>query len=222
MHCVPQNLHIILFYIVLLWLTHWGGVTHICVGKLTVIGWDNGLSPERRQAIISTSAGILLTGPLGTNFSEILIEIQTFSLKKICLKMLSAKCCSFRLSLNVLKNCSSCWFMSYIDGLVQERCNSSALAMELHLSCTNPSTYSSEFLHCHWTNHMIACKVTLTDMDITDQHYNITSFHFSLFITVMSHECPNISNHWQLSYLLNNLIRLTSKKTYKPCITGPM
>ena len=27
----------------------------------------------------------------------------------------------------------------YIDGLVQERCNSSALAMELRLSCTNPS-----------------------------------------------------------------------------------
>ena len=26
-----------------------------------------------------------------------------------------------------------------IDGLVQERCNSSALALELHLSCTNPS-----------------------------------------------------------------------------------
>ena len=26
----------------------------------------------------------------------------------------------------------------YIDGLVQERCNSSALAMELCLSCTNP------------------------------------------------------------------------------------
>ena len=27
----------------------------------------------------------------------------------------------------------------YIDGLVQERCNSSALTMDLHLSCTNPS-----------------------------------------------------------------------------------
>ena len=26
-----------------------------------------------------------------------------------------------------------------IDGLVQERCNSSALAMELRLSCTNPA-----------------------------------------------------------------------------------
>ena len=28
------------------------------------------------------NAGILLIGPLGTNFSEILIEIHTFSLKK--------------------------------------------------------------------------------------------------------------------------------------------
>ena len=56
-------------------LTHWGRVTHICVNKLTIIGSDNGLSPGRRQAIIWTNAGILLTGPLGTNFSEILIEI---------------------------------------------------------------------------------------------------------------------------------------------------
>ena len=83
-------------------LTHWARVTHICVGKLTIIGSDNGLSPERRQAIIWTNAGILLIGPLGTNCSEILIEIQTFALKKIRLKMSSAKCCSFRLGLNVL------------------------------------------------------------------------------------------------------------------------
>ena len=85
-------------------LTHWGRVTHICVGKLTIIGSDNGLSPERHQAIIWTNAGMLLIGPLGTNFSEILIEIQTFSLKKIRLKMSSAKCCSFRLGLNELMN----------------------------------------------------------------------------------------------------------------------
>ena len=31
--------------------------------------------------------------------------------------------------------------MVHIDGLVQERCNSSVLAMELRLSCTNPPTY---------------------------------------------------------------------------------
>ena len=76
-------------------LTHWGRVTHICVGKLTIIGSDNGLSPGRRQAIIWTNAGILLIRHLGTNFSEILIGIQTFSFKKMHLKMSSAKWCPF-------------------------------------------------------------------------------------------------------------------------------
>ena len=33
-------------------LTHWGRVTHICVGKLIIIGSDNGLSPGRRPVII--------------------------------------------------------------------------------------------------------------------------------------------------------------------------
>ena len=79
-----------------------GRVTHICVCKLTIIGSDNGLSPGRRQAIIWTNAGILLIGPLGTNFSEILIEIQTFSFRKMHLKMLSAKWRPFCLGLNVL------------------------------------------------------------------------------------------------------------------------
>ena len=50
-------------------LIHLGRVTHICVGKLTIIASDNGLSPGRHQAIIWTTAGILLIGPLGTNFS---------------------------------------------------------------------------------------------------------------------------------------------------------
>ena len=50
-------------------------MTHICVSKLAIIGSDNGSSPDRRQAIIWTNAGILLIGPLGTNFSEIIIEI---------------------------------------------------------------------------------------------------------------------------------------------------
>ena len=85
-------------------ITHWDRVTKICVGKQTIIGSDNGLSLERRQAIVWPSAGILLIGPLGTNFSEILINIQTFSLNKIRLKMSSVKCCSFRLGLNALNN----------------------------------------------------------------------------------------------------------------------
>ena len=84
-------------------LTHWGRVTHICIVKLTIIGSDNGLSPGRRQAIIWTNAGILLIGPLGTNFIQILIGIQTFPFKKMHLKMSSAKWRPFCLGLNELK-----------------------------------------------------------------------------------------------------------------------
>ena len=83
-------------------LTHWDRVTHICVGNLTTIGSDNGLSPAPRQAIISTNAGILSIGPLGTNFNEISIRIQTFSFKKMHFKMSSAKWRPFCLGLNVL------------------------------------------------------------------------------------------------------------------------
>ena len=72
-------------------LTHWSGV--ICVGKLTIIGSDNGLSPTRRQAIIWTNDGRFLNGPIGTNLKEVLIEIDniTFSFKKIHFKMSSGK-----------------------------------------------------------------------------------------------------------------------------------
>ena len=83
-------------------LTHWGGVTHICVGKLTIIGSDNGLASVRRQAIIWTNDGLLLIGPLVTNFSEILIEILTFSFMKMHLKVSSVKRRPFCLGLNVL------------------------------------------------------------------------------------------------------------------------
>ena len=58
--------------------------------------------PERRQAIIWTNAGILLIGPLGTNFSKILTEIQIFSFRKMHLKITSAKWHPFCLGLNVL------------------------------------------------------------------------------------------------------------------------
>ena len=86
------------------WLTNWGQATHICVCEIIIISSDNGLSPGRRQAIIWTNVGILLIGPLGINFSEILIAINTFSFKKMHLKMSSAKWRLFRLGLNVLRS----------------------------------------------------------------------------------------------------------------------
>ena len=46
---------------------------HICISGLSIIDSDNGLSPGQHHAIIWANAGILLIGPFGTNFSEILI-----------------------------------------------------------------------------------------------------------------------------------------------------
>ena len=83
-------------------LTHWGRVTHICVSKLAIIGADNGLSPGRRQAIISTNDGILLIRTSRTHFSEIVSKIHTFSFKKMYFKMSSGKWRPSCLGLNVL------------------------------------------------------------------------------------------------------------------------
>ena len=83
-------------------LTHWVRVTHICVSNLTIIGSGYGLSPGRRQAIICTNAGILLIWTLGANFSEILSEINTFSFRKMHLKLSSGKWRPSCLGLNVL------------------------------------------------------------------------------------------------------------------------
>ena len=83
-------------------LTHWGRVTHICVGNLTIVDSDYGLSPDRHQAIIWTKAGLLLIGPFGTNVSEIFVEIITFSFKKMRWNVSYAKWRPFCLGLNVL------------------------------------------------------------------------------------------------------------------------
>ena len=84
-------------------LIHWGRMTQICVNKLTVIDSDNGVSPGRRQFMFWTSAGILLIGPLGTNFSEILSKILTFSFKEMRLKMSSATWRPFWLGLSAIR-----------------------------------------------------------------------------------------------------------------------
>ena len=101
-------------------LTHWGRVMHICVSRLTIIGSDNGLSPDRRQAIIWTNAGISLIGPLGTKFNEMLIEIHTFSIKKMHFKMSSGKWRPYCLGLpgkicTWLALCCILFWLIYVD-----------------------------------------------------------------------------------------------------------
>ena len=82
-------------------ITHWGQVTHICVSKLTTAGSDNGLSPDRRLAIIWSNARMLLIKHLETKFSENWIKFHTFSFKKMHVKISSAKSRSCCLGLSV-------------------------------------------------------------------------------------------------------------------------
>ena len=80
-------------------LTYWGRVMHICSSNLTIIG------SCRLVVAKPLSASMLeycLIGPLETNFNDILIQIETFSFKKMHLKVLSAKWQPFCLSLIVL------------------------------------------------------------------------------------------------------------------------
>ena len=100
---------------------HWGRVTHVCVSKIFIIGSDNGLSPGQCQAIIWTNAEILVIGPQGTNFNEILIKIHIFSFKIIHLKMLSGKWQPFRLGLNMLsawRHQATTWNNHYWSGMI--------------------------------------------------------------------------------------------------------
>ena len=132
---------------------------HICVGNLTIIGSDNGLSPGRCHAIIWTNDGILIR-PVGTNFSEILIEIHALSFRKMYLKavvwimaaILSRPQCvktrwttlvkqarggrlDYRMDGVILDKNQK----GHFDSLVQDCSISSALAMEILQSCNKPS-----------------------------------------------------------------------------------
>ena len=112
----PVHTHVSLYGIILyvrkLCLTHWSRVTHICVDNLTIIGSDNGLSPGWHQAIIWTNDGILLIRLVGTNFSEMLFRIQTFSFNKMHLKVSSVKWRPFRIGLNVSSRSILCRMLS--------------------------------------------------------------------------------------------------------------
>ena len=64
----------------------------ICVNKLTIIAWYNGLSPARYQSIIWTNGEILSIRTKVISFSEILNAICILLFEKMHFKMSSAKC----------------------------------------------------------------------------------------------------------------------------------
>ena len=150
-------------------------MTHICDHHLTIIGSDNGLSPGRRQAIIWTNEGILLIWPLETNFSEILIEIRTFSLKKIRLKMSSAKFCPFRLGLNVLNRRTG---LSYKLNIAMK---------VLHSHNTSNNACPTNFELTHWGRDKMddISQTTLSNAFLWMKMLEFRLiFHWSLFLRV--------------------------------------
>ena len=133
----------------ILWycLTHLPLVPHIhaSVNRVTIVS-DYGLSPIRRQAITWTNAGSLYIGTIGTNFRQILIEIKNFSVKKMHLKMSSAKMAPilsrgrFCLIQKILTIITS--LVSYLCGMID--CQNNAYDRIWWLTyCTTPGYFKS-------------------------------------------------------------------------------
>ena len=167
-------------------------MTHLCVGNLTIIGSDNDLSPGRRQVIIWTNAGILLIGPLGTNFSEIQIGIQAFSYKKMHLQMSSVKWLPFCLGFSVLTALVK-WATKY-PGLTFCDC----------VSIDDPVT------HKLWYSRMFIC------VNLVKWGYQKVSSRITLHWRHNGRD--GVSNHQPYDCLLNRLFRRRSKKTSKLCV----
>ena len=122
--------------------------------KWVIIGSDNGLSPVRHQNVIWTNAGILLTGPWGTNFSELLIGIQTLSFKKLHLNMSSAKWRLFCRGLNILRRMSNCGAhisFSELKGQIQEKPNINKYCGMLQYNTNSKLSYKN-FPKILWKN----------------------------------------------------------------------
>ena len=105
------------------------------------LGSDNGLSHVWQQAILWINAGLLLTGPLATNFSESWTKKLKFSYKKMDLKMSSGKrrpfclrhslpneliaCCILAMRISICWLAVSrwaCWLLFYCASRIDGAC----------------------------------------------------------------------------------------------------
>ena len=134
-------------------------MTHICVSKVSIIGSDNRLSPGRCQAIIWTNAGILLIGPLWTNFNETSIKIHTFSFKKIHLKLSSGKWRPFCLGHNVLKGVLTWSKADYLNS-PQRMSGTGLLSLYMHKQHDNELAMSGVSTSALYSTHILQDYLT--------------------------------------------------------------
>ena len=145
-------------------LTNWDRETHICVGEHASIGLDNGLSPNWRQAIIWSNAGILLVEPLGTNFNEILIEILTFSFKEMHLKMSSGKWRPF------------CLRPSVLTGLVTPLCPYTGSSL-VRTTAWHRTCFNSTGVDFMWIGTL---RTKFSEILIQIQHFSIKQLYLKM------------------------------------------
>ena len=131
-------------------------MTHICVGNLTTIGSDNGLSPCLRQANIWTNDELLLISSLGTNFNEILIVIKDYHLRE----------CIWKCRLGICGHCvsASIW-CAYIQKATRN-------ALELCATNVYSSGRENHWLR-QWTNPLILSSGNLetSKMNLASKYY---------------------------------------------------
>ena len=92
-------------------LAHWGRLTHIRIRKLTNIDSGNGLSPERRQAIIWTNIWNIVNWTLENKFQWYFSRNQYIFIQENALENVVWKMAAIFLCLNVLNwwSSSSSW-----------------------------------------------------------------------------------------------------------------
>ena len=155
---------------------------HICIGNLTIIGSDNGLSPGRRQAIIWANDGILLIRSLETNYSEILSKIHTFSFKKMLLKTLSAKWQPSCLGLNEL---------TFVHIMASRYLNQRCLIFKTICTYTNQLQWNFD-----WHSNNFFPKNTFENVCTTASIFFKTQWQWTPCVSIRANIMdPNLSSH---------------------------
>ena len=129
----------------------------------------NVLRPVWHPGTTWTNADLWSIRPGGTYIHEIEFEIKKFLLKIYAFD-----------SVITLENGShfvQAWrhVKNDIDGLVQERRNSSALAMELHLSCINPSIWNRHIIVLLWLL-LLTTKINSSPPGQNGRHFTDDNF----------------------------------------------
>ena len=103
--------------------------------------------------------------------------------------------------LSTIRFCQDFHFRVYIDGSMQERHNSTALTMELRLSCTNPSM---------WDWHLMGCYNTMAETchDNKGQIETPPNGHRRTDLTLYVLKCVNtLRARWNCRHFTDNIFK---------------